>query len=183
MKRLSKRRKEVLRGYGVETILEEYKPFARKIKRLAPHEELQPYKHGQLSARQAKKNTREASIVDSSSSFYYNMKENWIDDCHHSVSATDMHANNLIEIDPDTNKLIWHGDVCVVCAQPPCTWGEIMLAQYGHTEFICVDCGKVVGSKGLGMKGFENVQQLKAHIKKRKITTFKSLEEDEEDEC
>jgi len=103
MKRLSKRRKEVLRGYGVETILEKYKPFARKIKRLAPHEELQPYKHGQLSARQAKKNTREASIVDGSSSFYYNMKENWIDDCHHSVATTDMHANNLIEIDPDTN--------------------------------------------------------------------------------
>ena len=172
MRRLSKRRMEVLREYGVRTVLREYKRLALP----RPHEELQPYRHGQLSASQAKKDTNDKSIVDNSSAFYYNMIDNWIDDHHHNVVTTDIHANNLIEQDKDNNKLIWHGDVCVVCKQPPCTWGEILLAQYGHTDFICVDCGKVVDIQNRGMKGFHHMQSNKK--------TFKPIkQEDEEDEC
>ena len=86
---------------------------------------------------------------------YFNYQDNFIENQYHGkTSAFDVRHNDLIETDPETGKMIWHGNVCEICKMPPSTVGEIMLAQYGVADFVCVDCGKLVETKGLGMRGW-----------------------------
>ena len=86
---------------------------------------------------------------------YFNYQDNFIENQYHGkTSAFDVRHNDLIETDPETGKMLWHGDTCAICNMPPSTMGEVMLAQYGQADFVCVDCGKLVETKGLGMRGW-----------------------------
>lgn len=111
---------------------------------------------GLLTAAGAKKGTRDLpSVFDDTSAIYYNMQDNFIEEQYHGkTSAFDVRHNDLIETDPETGKMLWHGNVCEVCKMPPSTMGEVVLAQYGTADFVCVDCGKLVETKGLGMRGW-----------------------------
>ena len=96
-----------------------------------------------------------SSIGMETSAPYFNYQDNFIENQYHGkTSAFDVRHNDLIETDPETGKMLWHGNVCVICKMPPSTMGEVMLAQYGVAEFVCVDCGKLVETKGLGMRGW-----------------------------
>jgi len=96
-----------------------------------------------------------SSIGMETSAPYFNYQDNFIENQYHGkTSAFDVRHNDLIETDPETGKMIWHGNVCEICKMPPSTVGEIMLAQYGVADFVCVDCGKLVETKGLGMRGW-----------------------------
>ena len=110
---------------------------------------------GLLTAAGAKKGTRDLpSAFDNTSAIYYNMQDNFIEEQYNRTSAFDVRHNDLIETDPETGKMLWHGNVCEVCKMPPSTMGEVVLAQYGTADFVCVDCGKLVETKGLGMRGW-----------------------------
>ena len=111
---------------------------------------------GLLTAAAAKKGiTDKSSIGMETSAPYFNYQDNFIENQYHGkTSAFDVRHNDLIETDPDTGKMLWHGDTCAICKMPPSTVGEVMLAQYGTADFVCVDCGKLVETKGLGMRGW-----------------------------
>ena len=111
---------------------------------------------GLLTAAAAKKGiTDKSSIGMETSAPYFNYQDNFIENQYHGkTSAFDVRHNDLIETDPDTGKMLWHGDTCAICKMPPSTVGEVMLAQYGQADFVCVDCGKLVETKGLGMRGW-----------------------------
>ena len=111
---------------------------------------------GLLTAAAAKKGiTDKSSIGMETSAPYFNYQDNFIENQYHGkTSAFDVRHNDLIETDPETGKMLWHGDTCAICKMPPSTVGEIMLAQYGTADFVCVDCGKLVETKGLGMRGW-----------------------------
>ena len=110
---------------------------------------------GLLTAAGAKKGTRDLpSAFDNTSAIYYNMQDNFIEEQYNRTSAFDVRHNDLIETDPETGKMLWHGNVCEICKMPPSTMGEVVLAQYGTADFVCVDCGKLVETKGLGMRGW-----------------------------
>jgi hypothetical protein len=119
---------------------------------------------GLLSASSAKKGTVDKpSIAGESSAPFYNYIDNFIEEQHHDkASAYDPRFIDLIEIQ-ESGKMIWHGDTCAICTMPPSTIGEVMLAQYGEANFVCTDCGKLVKTKGLGMRGwiFAQVQNFK----------------------
>ena len=119
---------------------------------------------GLLSASNAKKGTVDKpTIAGESSAPFYNYKDNFIEEQHHSkASAYDPRFIDLIEIQ-ESGKMIWHGDTCAICTMPPSTIGEVMLAQYGEANFVCTDCGKLVETKGSGMRGwiFAQVQKFK----------------------
>ena len=96
-----------------------------------------------------------SSIGMETSAPYFNYQDNFIENQYHGkTSAFDVRHNDLIETDPETGKMLWHGDTCAICKMPPSTMGEVMLAQYGQADFVCVDCGKLVETKGLGMRGW-----------------------------
>jgi len=96
-----------------------------------------------------------SSIGMETSAPYFNYQDNFIENQYHGkTSAFDVRHNDLIETDPETGKMLWYGDTCSVCKMPPSTVGEVMLAQYGTADFVCVDCGKLVETKGLGMRGW-----------------------------
>ena len=96
-----------------------------------------------------------SSIGMETSAPYFNYQDNFIENQYHGkTSAFDVRHNDLIETDPETGKMLWHGDTCAICKMPPSTVGEVMLAQYGTADFVCVDCGKLVETKGLGMRGW-----------------------------
>ena len=96
-----------------------------------------------------------SSIGMETSAPYFNYQDNFIENQYHGkTSAFDVRHNDLIETDPETGKMLWHGNVCEVCKMPPSTMGEVVLAQYGTADFVCVDCGKLVETKGLGMRGW-----------------------------
>ena len=124
-----------------------------------------------------------SSINTETSAPYYNYQDNFIENQYHGkTSAFDPRHNDLIEIQ-ECGKMIWHGDTCAVCTMPPSTIGEVMLAQYGEANFVCTDCGKLVETKGLGMRGwiFTQIQ----NIKRQKATQIKKYhlpkaEDDEE---
>ena len=144
---------------------------------------------GMLSAAGAKKFTREASsIVEYGDSWaYFNGLEGGIEENHHNkVLPFDYVHTNLIEENPVTGALVWHGQVCSICTEPPKDIGEVMLAQYGMTEFICVDCGKFMEHKGTGMRGYISgtINKSFRHKAKNPITIHKHhlAKEDEEDE-
>ena len=111
---------------------------------------------GLLTAAAAKKGiTDKSSIGMETSAPYFNYQDNFIENQYHGkTSAFDVRHNDLIETDPDTGKMLRHGDTCAICKMPPSTVGEVMLAQYGQADFVCVDCGKLVETKGLGMRGW-----------------------------
>ena len=111
---------------------------------------------GLLTAAAAKKGiTDKSSIGMETSAPYFNYQDNFIENQYHGkTSAFDVRHNDLIETDPETGKMLWHGDTCAICKMPPSTVGEVMLAQYGQADFVCVDCGKLVETKGLGMRGW-----------------------------
>jgi hypothetical protein len=119
---------------------------------------------GLLSASNAKKGTVDKpTIAGESSAPFYNYKDNFIEEQHHGkASAYDPRFIDLIEIQ-ESGKMIWHGDTCAICTMPPSTIGEVMLAQYGEANFVCTDCGKLVETKGSGMRGwiFAQVQKFK----------------------
>ena len=121
---------------------------------------------GLLSAYSAKEGTKDApSIINESSAFYYNMADNFIEEQHHEkASCYDPRFIDLIEIQ-ESGKMIWHGETCAICTMPPSTIGEVMLAQYGEADFICIDCGKMVEIKNPTMRGwiFAQVQNNKRH--------------------
>ena len=122
------------------------------------------YLDGLLSASTAKKGTVDKpTIAGESSAPFYNYKDNFIEEQHHGkASAYDPRFIDLIEIQ-ESGKMIWHGDTCAICTMPPSTIGEVMLAQYGEANFVCTDCGKLVETKGSGMRGwiFAQVQKFK----------------------
>ena len=96
-----------------------------------------------------------SSIGMETSAPYFNYQDNFIENQYHGkTSAFDVRHNDLIETDPETGKMLWHGDTCAICKMPPITMGEVVLAQYGTADFVCVDCGKLVETKGLGMRGW-----------------------------
>ena len=96
-----------------------------------------------------------SSIGMETSAPYFNYQDNFIENQYHGkTSAFDVRHNDLIETDPETGKMLWHGNVCEICKMPPSTMGEVVLAQYGTADFVCVDCGKLVETKGLGMRGW-----------------------------
>lgn len=140
---------------------------------------------GLLSAGAAKKGTRDApSAFDDTSAIFYNMKDNFIEEQYHGkTSAFDPRHNDLIEIDPSNGKMTWHGETCAICTMPPSNMGEIVLAQYGSAEFVCTDCGKLIETKNLGLRGwvFTQIQNIKRHkatqIKKYHLP---NAEDDEE---
>lgn len=144
---------------------------------------------GMLSAAGAKKFTRDApSLVEYGDSWaYFNGLEGGIEENHHNkVSPFDYVHTNLIEENPVTGALVWHGQVCSICTEPPKDLGEVMLAQYGLTEFICVDCGRFMEHKGTGMRGYMSgvaIDSLR-HKAKKPTTIYKHhlAKEDEEDE-
>jgi len=111
---------------------------------------------GLLTAAGAKRGTRDLpSAFDDTSAIYYNMQDNFIEEQYNNrTSAFDVRHNDLIETDPETGKMLWHGNVCEICKMPPSTMGEVVLAQYGTADFVCVDCGKLIETKGLGMRGW-----------------------------
>ena len=110
-----------------------------------------------------------SSIGMETSAPYFNYQDNFIENQYHGkTSAFDVRHNDLIETDPETGKMLWHGDTCAICKMPPSTMGEVMLAQYGQADFVCVDCGKLVETKGLGMRGWV-------------FDTFKMAEEDDDE--
>ena len=144
---------------------------------------------GMLSAAGAKKFTRDApSLVEYGDSWaYFNGLEGGIEENHHNkVSPFDYVHTNLIEENPVTGALVWHGQVCSICTEPPKDLGEVMLAQYGLTEFICVDCGKFMEHKGTGMRGYISgtLNDSFRHKAKNPTTIYKHhlAKEDEEDE-
>ena len=96
-----------------------------------------------------------SSIGMETSAPYFNYQDNFIENQNHGkTSSFDVRHNDLIETDPETGKMLLHGDTCAICKMPPSTMGEVMLAQYGVADFVCVDCGKLVETKGLGMRGW-----------------------------
>jgi hypothetical protein len=96
-----------------------------------------------------------SSIGMETSAPYFNYQDNFIENQYHGkTSAFDVRHNDLIETDLETGKMLWHGDTCAICKMPPSTMGEVVLAQYGTADFVCVDCGKLVETKGLGMRGW-----------------------------
>lgn len=119
---------------------------------------------GLLSAFRAKKGIEDKPTISGESSApFYNYKDNFIEEQHHGkASAYDPRFIDLIEIQ-ESGKMIWHGDTCAICTMPPSTIGEVMLAQYGEANFVCTDCGKLVETKGSGMRGwiFAQVQKFK----------------------
>ena len=121
---------------------------------------------GLLSAFRAKKGIEDKpTIAGESSAAFYNYKDNFIEEQHHEkASCYDPRFIDLIEIQ-ESGKMIWHGETCAICTMPPSTVGEVMLAQYGEASFICTDCGKLVETKGLGMRGwiFAQVQNFKRY--------------------
>ncbi len=125
------------------------------------------YLDGLLSACASKKGTKHApSAFDDTSAIFYNMQDNFIEEQYHGkTSAFDPRHNDLIEIDPNNGKMIWHGETCAICTMPPSNMGEVVLAQYGEANFVCTDCGKLVKTKGLGMRGwiFTQIQNIKRH--------------------
>lgn len=175
--KLSKRRLEVLASYGKLPV----KPVAKK--RIAKNSDNDLPKHspvrykrqqanriyldGLLSACAAKKGTKHApSAFDDTSAIFYNMQENFIEEQYHGkTSAFDPRHNDLIEIDPNNGKMIWHGETCAICTMPPSNMGEVVLAQYGAAEFVCTDCGKLMETKNLGLRGwiFTQIQNIKRH--------------------
>jgi len=122
---------------------------------------------GLLSACAAKKGTKDVpSAFDDTSAIFYNMQDNFIEEQYHGkTSAFDPRHNDLIEIDPSNGKMIWHGETCAICTMPPSNMGEVVLAQYGEANFICTDCGKLVETKGRGLRGwiFTQIQNIKRH--------------------
>ncbi len=148
-----------------------------------------PHVLGQLSAACAKKGTREAPSAIDGGWMYYNGLDHGIEEQHHfRASPHDISNTNLIEEDPLTGTLTWYGDVCIHCGSPPKDVGEVMLAQYGQTEFICTDCGKHMPHHGTGMRGymtgqiyFKKNKKLKP-IPKWRMPIINTYEEEEEDD-
>jgi len=138
---------------------------------------------GILTAAGAKRlTTDKSSIAMETSAPYYNFQDNYIDVQYDGkTSAYDPRHCDLIEIHDD-GKMIWHGDTCAICTMPPSTVGEVMLAQYGEASFVCIDCGKLVETKGLGVRGwiFAQIQKLKRH-KVTQLKPFMIPKEDEDD--
>ncbi len=136
---------------------------------------------GILTAAGAKRLTSDkSSIAMETSAPYYNFQDNYIEVQYHGkTSAYDPRHCDLIEMHED-GKMIWHGDTCAICTMPPSTVGEVMLAQYGEASFVCIDCGKLVETKGLGVRGwvFAQIQNLKRH----KVTQLKPFMIPKEDE-
>ncbi len=138
---------------------------------------------GLLTAAKAKALTSDkSSIAMETSAPYFNFQDNFIEEQYHGkTSAFDPRHNDLIEID-ESGKMIWHGDTCAICTMPPSTIGEVVLAQYGEATFVCTDCGKLVETKGLGLRGwiFANIKNFKRH-KVRQIPNY-MIPHDTEDE-
>lgn len=149
-----------------------------------------PHVLGQLSAGKAKRGTRDRpSIADGGGWMFFNGIDNGIEEKHHWLASPhDAMNTNLISQNPDTGTLTWHGDVCVHCGSPPKDIGEVMLAQYGPTEFICTDCGKHMTHHGTGMRGYTTGQIYYKKNKKLKpipkwqMPIVHTYEEEEEDE-
>ena len=123
-----------------------------------------------------------SSIGMETSAPYFNYQDNFIEEQYHDkTSAFDPRHNDLIEID-ESGKMIWHGETCAICTMPPSTLGEVVLAQYGAATFVCTDCGKLVETKGLGLRGwiFTDIENLKSH-KVRQIPNY-MIPHDTEDE-
>ena len=123
-----------------------------------------------------------SSIGMETSAPYFNYQDNFIEEQYHDkTSAFDPRHNDLIEID-ESGKMIWHGETCAICTMPPSTIGEVVLAQYGAATFVCTDCGKLVETKGLGLRGwiFTDIENLKSH-KVRQIPNY-MIPHDTEDE-
>jgi len=123
-----------------------------------------------------------SSIAMETSAPYFNYQDNFIENQYHGkTSAFDPRHNDLIEIE-ESGKMIWHGDTCAICTMPPSTIGEVMLAQYGEANFVCTDCGKLVETKGIGLRGwiFTNIKNFKRH-KVRQIPNY-MIPHDTEDE-
>lgn len=170
-------------------LTDEDRKARKKASRKKKQQEMKLDCLGMLSAAGAKKFTREASsIVEYGDSWaYFNGLEGGIEENHHNkVSPFDYVHTNLIEENPVTGALVWHGQVCSICTEPPKDIGEVMLAQYGMTEFICVDCGKFMEHKGTGMRGYISgtINKSFRHKAKNPITIHKHhlAKEDEEDE-
>ncbi len=170
-------------------LTDEDRKARKKASRKKKQQEMKLDCLGMLSAAGAKKFTREASsIVEYGDSWaYFNGLEGGIEENHHNkVSPFDYVHTNLIEENPVTGALVWHGQVCSICTEPPKDIGEVMLAQYGMTEFICVDCGKFMEHKGTGMRGYISgtINKSFRHKAKNPITIHKHhlAKEDEEDD-
>jgi len=167
------------REYGVRTSGEK-----------VDHALIPPHRMGQMSAGQAKRGTRDRpSIADGGGWMFFNGIDNGIEEKHHWLASPhDAMNTNLISQNPDTGALTWHGDVCVHCGSPPKDIGEVMLAQYGPTEFICTDCGKHMTHHGTGMRGYMTGQIYYKKNKKLKpipkwqMPIVHTYEEEEEDE-
>ena len=131
------------------------------------HALVPPHRLGQMSAGQAKREERGRWLVSS----------------YHAMNTS------LISQNLDTGIMTWHGEVCVHCGSPPKNIGEVMLAQFGPTEFICTDCGKHMPHQGTGLRGYtsgevyrrrQKIMKLKPTPKWRMpiVHTYQEEEED-----
>ena len=178
--------------HEVAALREAYRKYGINIRgESVDHALIPPHRMGQMSAAGAKRGTRDRpSIADGGGWMFFNGIDNGIEEKHHWLASPhDAMNTNLISQDPDTGTLTWYGDVCVHCGDPPKNIGEVMLAQYGPTEFICTDCGKHMSHLGKGMRGYATGQFYYKKNKKLKpipkwrmpiVHTYVE-EEDEED--
>ena len=111
------------------------------------HALVPPHRLGQMSATQAKREER----------------GRWLASSYHAMNTS------LISQNPSTGIMTWHGEVCVHCGSPPKNIGEVMLAQFGPTEFICTDCGKHMSHQGTGLRGYMSGQVYRRKQKMMKL--------------